>query len=276
VTKLASSTENRRLFYTCYDTLCANKDYAAEVDVVLRLGWNQNGVARILELGSGTGNHTQCFAARGHVIVGVDPDEEMLAIARAKHARLPADTAARISYFHGQVEDLPAATYDLATALFNVINYVPDLASLESLMRGVAQRLKPGASFIFDAWNGDAALVDPPASKVAETEDQRYRVKVNLTSRTDFIAKRTELTYFIEASESQGGGRDSGEYSMAHFLWSPGAIVEAAKSAGLEVKSVHPLFDTSRNATERDWKLMFHFCRSANARAKAGVSSTAI
>jgi SAM-dependent methyltransferase len=262
---LASSTANRTLFYTCYDTICAKKDYATEVDVVLRLGWARNVAAHILELGPGTGNHTRCFAGLGHSIVGVDPDEEMLAVARAKLLLLPEDTAARITYCHGQVHDLPAVPYDLAVALFNVINYIPDLASLQSLMREVTRRLQPGASFIFDAWNGSAALIDPPTGKIAVTEDDRYRVKVDLTSRTDTVAKRTELTYFIEAKEYQGGRHDRGEYSISHFLWSPDAIVEAARSAGLEAKSIHPLFDTSREATERDWKLMFHFRKPDNS-----------
>ena len=266
MTKLASSTENRQLFYTCYDTICAKKNYAAEVDAVLRLGWVRSVSARILELGSGTGNHTQCFAGLGHSIVGVDPDEEMLAVARAKLTLLPADTAARITYCHGQVHDLPGAPYDLAVALFNVINYIPDLASLKSLMWEVTQRLKPGASFIFDAWNGTAVLIDPPTSKIAVTEGERYRVKIDLTSRTDIIAMRTELTYSIEASENRGGRLDRGEYSFSHFLWPPDVIVEAARSAGLQAKSIHPLFDTSREATERDWKLMFHFRKPVTRR----------
>ena len=263
MTKSASSIENRQLFYTCYDTIFANKNYLAEVHMVLELGEVQNGSASILELGCGTGNHTQCFAGLGHSIVGVDPDEEMLAIAHAKLARLPAETAGRITYCHGQVHDLPAITYDLATALFNVINYIPNIAALESLMREVAQRLKPGASFVFDAWNGSAALIDPPTDKVVVTENERNRVKVNLTARTDVAARSTELTYFIEASEYQGGSLDCGEYSVSHFLWPPDVIVEAARSAGLEATSIHPLFDTSRKAAEHDWKLMFRFRKPA-------------
>jgi SAM-dependent methyltransferase len=254
-----NSTKNNRLFYAFYDALFAAKDYSAETDSVLELGGIGEGRARILELGCGTGNHTRCFAGLGHSIVGVDPDEEMLTIARTKLRSLPKDVAGRIDYRHGQVHDLPLTTYDLATALFNVINYIPTAAALESLMQEVARRLKPGASFIFDVWNGSAALTDPPADKVVVVQTERNRVRLNLTARTDFIAKCTELTYFLEVSELQGGRVERGESTVWHFLWSPAAIVEAAQGAGLEPKSVHPLFDRSRPATERDWKLMFHF-----------------
>jgi SAM-dependent methyltransferase len=259
VIKSASSIESKRLFYSFYDAIFAKKDYLAEAHSVLALGGIGGSSAQIVELGCGTGNHTRCFAGLGHFIAGVDPDEDMLTIARAKLASLPADIAGRISYHLGQVHDLPLATYDLATALFNVINYIPTSAALESLMREVARRLKPGASFIFDAWNGDAALVDPPRAKSIVVETGRSRVKVDLTARTDIVARSTELTYLIEVRELQGDRFDRGEYRVWHFLWSPDAIVEAALAAGLEARSVHPLFDVSRSATEHDWKLMFHF-----------------
>jgi SAM-dependent methyltransferase len=259
VTQSLSSTESKQLFYSVYDTIFAKKDYLAEVHSVLGLGGIGNGAARILELGCGTGNHTRCFAEAGHSVVGIDPDEEMLTIARAKLALLPRDIAGRISYRHGQVHDLPVATYDLATALFNVINYIATRAALEALMREVARRLKPGASFIFDVWNGNAALVDPPAGKSVAVEGERGRVKVDLAARTDVIAKSTELTYSIEASELRGNGVEQGKYTIWHFLWSPEVIIEAARAAALELKSVHPLFDISRAANEQDWKLMFHF-----------------
>jgi SAM-dependent methyltransferase len=259
VTKSMSSTASKQLFYSVYDTIFAKKDYLAEVNSVLGLSGIRNGPARILELGCGTGNHTRCFAGAGHSVVGIDPDEEMLTIARAKLTLLPRDVAGRISYRHGHVGDVPLATYDLATALFNVINYVATRAALEALMREVARRLKPGASFIFDVWNGNAALVDPPAGKSVAVETERGCVKVELAARTDVVAKSTELTYSIEASDLRGNRLEQGEYTIWHFLWPPDVIVEAARAAGLEAKSVHPLFDVSRTANEHDWKLMFHF-----------------
>lgn len=259
MTKSLSSTASKQLFYSVYDTIFAKKDYLAEVQSVLGLGGIRNAPARILELGCGTGNHTRCFAGAGHSVVGIDPDEDMLTIARAKLTLLPNDIAARISYHHGQVHDVPLATYDLATALFNVINYVATRGALEALMREVARRLEPGASFIFDVWNGNAALVDPPGGKSVAVETDRGCVKVDLAARTDVAAKSTELTYSIEASDPRGNGVEQGKYTIWHFLWPPEVIVEAARAAGLEPKSVHPLFDVSRLATEHDWKLMFHF-----------------
>ncbi|HEU0084189.1 MAG TPA: class I SAM-dependent methyltransferase [Bradyrhizobium sp.] len=262
MTRSLSSTESRQLFYSVYDTLFAKKDYSAEVQSVLGLG-GIRAPARILELGCGTGNHTRCFAGAGHSVTGVDPDQEMLTIARAKLALLPGDIAGHISYHHGEVHDLPVAAYDLATALFNVINYIATRAALDALMRDVARRLKPGASFIFDVWNGNAALIDPPGGKTVSVEAGGSRVKVELAARTDVVAKTTELTYFIEASDLRGNRLEQGKYTIWHFLWPPEIIVEAARAAGLESRAVHPLFDISRTATEHDWKLMFHFRKPA-------------
>lgn len=250
---------DKRLFHEWYDTIFAKKDYAREVETVLQMGGVLNGSEQILELGSGTGSHTQCLASRGYSVTAVDTDEEMVAIARRKLAALPAEAASRITYHYGRVEDIPAATFDLAIALFNVVNYISDVASLESLMREVARRLKPGASFVLDAWNGRAALLDPPTSKTTVIEAGCHRIKVDLECHTDSAALRTDMTYSIEVSASDGGEPDREKFSMAHFLWPPDVVVEMAHRAGLEAKSIHPLFDTSRHASDRDWKLMFHF-----------------
>src|SRR3954467_4387400 len=89
VTQSLSSTASKQLFYSVYDTIFAKKDYLAEVNSVLGLGGIGSGAARILEPGGGPGNHARCFAGAGPSVVGIDPDEEMLTIARAKLTLLP-------------------------------------------------------------------------------------------------------------------------------------------------------------------------------------------
>src|SRR5262245_39132866 len=108
---------NDSLFYTYYDTIFAGKDYDREVAAVLALAWQgKKGFGRILEGGSGTGNHTQAFARLGHTVVGVDIDENIVAVARSKLLTLAPEVAARITYLCGQIEELPVGRYDFAAA----------------------------------------------------------------------------------------------------------------------------------------------------------------
>src|SRR5947199_47866 len=117
----------RALFYRFYDALFAGKDYDREVGLVLGLGWGRDEAAHILEIGAGTGGHTEFFVRRGHRVLGVDTDQEMLALACEKRSRLPPVLTGRLGYFHGTVEDSPDEHYDLAAAMFNVVTYVPDV-----------------------------------------------------------------------------------------------------------------------------------------------------
>ena len=258
-TRYAVSTADK-LFYSHYDAMFAGKDYAGEVETVLRLG-NCRAPARILEIGSGTGNHTQALARLGHTVVAVDGvDGDMVRVARKKIAALPPQQAARIRYVHGDVQQLPLETYDLATAMFNVVTYIPDIASLESMMEAVASRLKPGASFVFDAWNGVAALRDPPVGKTMVVETKQHTLRIELTCRTDAALLRSDLCYCIEATSKEGGAPEYGKHPFIQTLWTPAVISEAAASAGLMVAALHPFNDLSRPATESDRKVLFH-CR---------------
>ena len=63
------------------------------------------GLARVLDLGAGTGLGTRTVAALGHQVTAVDPSAEMLAALEA--ADLPAEIAARIRTRVGAAEELP-------------------------------------------------------------------------------------------------------------------------------------------------------------------------
>ena len=54
------------LFYQYYDVLFAGKDYSAETDLMFQLS-RRYGIgepASVVEIGCGTGNHTEHFASR--------------------------------------------------------------------------------------------------------------------------------------------------------------------------------------------------------------------
>ena len=62
------------MFYRFYDALFASKDYTGEIERALALAEIRTGVARILEIGAGTGNHTIACAKLCHYMVGVEID----------------------------------------------------------------------------------------------------------------------------------------------------------------------------------------------------------
>jgi SAM-dependent methyltransferase len=245
------------MFYRYYDALFAAKDYTGEIQRAVALADVRKSGARILEIGAGTGNHTLACARLGHYVVGVEIDPRMVAVAQQKRDGLPAELAERIRYFHGRVEDLPVEGFELALALFNVINYIDTLGALESLLAAVARRIQPGAPFLFDAWNGVAALLDPPREKRTTVETGTHVIRTTVTSAMDPMALRTTLHYVLQATDKATGQQEAGTYDLVQTLWSAKVVADAAASAGLTVLGVHPLDDPTRSATERDWKILF-------------------
>ena len=101
----------------------------------------------LLVVGAGGGAEVEHFLPNnpGWSITGVDPSQEMLALARAKADRL--GVAERATLVHGTVDDLPAAArFDAATCVF-VLHFLPDEGKLV-LLRGIRTRLRPGAPLL--------------------------------------------------------------------------------------------------------------------------------
>ena len=249
------------LFYEIYDEMFRGKDYAAEVDAVLRVGGVAEG-DQILEIGSGTGNHTLACAARGIEVMAVETDPRMVAVMRTKLDACDPVVRRRVDLFAGPVETMPDGAFSMGMAMFNVVNYIDSIASLQSFFVGVSRVLAPGASFTFDSWNGVAALLDPPRGKHVSVETDQHVIDVALTSQTDRMRTEAELTYSIVRTSRETGSVERGEYQMKQILWAPRVLSELAAEAGLVVEGIHPLLDVSVVATSEDWKILF-LCKAA-------------
>jgi SAM-dependent methyltransferase len=200
--------------------------------------------------------------------VGIEIDDRMIQRAREKLSSLPPAESSRIEYHHGDIGSYSGTGFDLALALFNVVSYLPALGDVHSFFQGVAQRLKPGAPFLFDAWNGVAAILDPPGSKETKTETKDEVIQVRLSSKTDFMNLRTDLTYDFEIKNRREGSVEHGHHAFSQTLWPPMVLKDAAQMAGFKMLGMFPLSDFSRAATERDWKVMFHCLRAGKTEAK--------
>jgi 2-polyprenyl-3-methyl-5-hydroxy-6-metoxy-1,4-benzoquinol methylase len=67
---------------------------------------------RVLEVGCGDGRLTWLYAPRAESVLGIDPDEEQISVARKE---TPPELADRVSFEVGQAEDLSkTAVFDVA------------------------------------------------------------------------------------------------------------------------------------------------------------------
>lgn len=244
---------NTLLFYKYYDLLFARKDYKKETEIVFELykRFTKDFPKKILEIGCGTGNHTREIADSDARIVAIDIDQEMISIAKVKIAKCP-----NVQVLETRVEDLPEKNFDLCVALFNVVTYIGDVDSLKSFLNAISSRLNPGGIFIFDMWNGEAVLKDPPREKVTEAFENERKVVCRLTPTIDSRKRKTLLTYNFEVFE----GRllvEKGNYSFGQTLWFPKEVEMLLRDAGLKTRLNTPAMDLSRVATKNDWKVMY-------------------
>jgi SAM-dependent methyltransferase len=100
------------------------------------------GAMTVLDVGCGTGSLAVLLAARGRTVIGVDPAEASLAVARSKN---PA-----VRWLHGDASELPAAGADLAVMTGNVAQVFLGDDEWARVLRSVHQALRPGGFFVFE------------------------------------------------------------------------------------------------------------------------------
>ena len=100
----------------------------------------------VLVVGAGGGLEIRYLSgfAKNWRFVGVDPSASMLDVARATAGPVAGE---RLSLIEGRVEDAPDGPFDAATCIL-VMGLIPDDGSKLTTLKGVHQRLKPGAPFI--------------------------------------------------------------------------------------------------------------------------------
>lgn len=110
--------------------------------------------AHILIVGVGSGNELQVLSnVQSHwQFTGVDPSENMLAVAQSKVEQL--GISERVTLHKGVVDDLPLQPFDAATSLL-VIHFLPDDGSKLNYLQAIASRLKPGSPFLLVDMQGD-------------------------------------------------------------------------------------------------------------------------
>lgn len=148
----------------------------------------------MLDLACGTGTVAMAMAREGWQVHGIDGSEQMLAQARAKEAEGADPSATPVTWSRQDMRSfsLPGRV-DLATCLYDSMNYMLSDADLLAVMRGIYRTLAPGGLFLFDMntawalstfWDGQTYFTDAEhLSMIMESQydDTRQRTTVQVT-----------------------------------------------------------------------------------------------
>jgi SAM-dependent methyltransferase len=99
---------------------------------------------QVLDIGSGTGVFALLLADRGIEVVGVDPAQASIDVARAKPG------SGRLRWICGDATGLPPLQVDLATMTANVAQAITDPQTWQKTLRGAHEALRSGGHLVFE------------------------------------------------------------------------------------------------------------------------------
>jgi len=173
--------------------------------------------SRVLDLGCGAGRGTLELARRGHRVLGIDPDERALALAReaAKGERL------NVHFMKADPREISyRADFDAVVCLDGAFGRLPsdrdDLRALDNMRKA----LKPGAQLLLDVPNREWLMrhLEPNDQTVFDFEKGRFEdarppafpsLRVYALTELIALAERAGLRYL-----RSWGGFDGSAYGM--------------------------------------------------------------
>lgn len=236
-----------------YDLLYAEKDYAAECDLVeaahRRFGSLPGN--RLLDIGCGTGRHSIELAARGWDVCGVDRSAAMLELARRR-----AETAgAAVTLIEGDAQTFDArGTFDVALMMFAVIGYLHEPDALPAALANVRRHLAGGALFMFDCWYGPAVVAQQPENRTRVIEGPSSRTTRAAQSSLDPELRVVTIDYRLTETAHDRVLSDTTETHRMRYFFDD-ELQSLLGAAQMELLSISAFPSLDRPATEADWNV---------------------
>lgn len=132
-----------------YDHLMRHVDYAYWADYIeLVFRRFESKPKTLLELACGTGNLAMLLSDRGYNLTGVDRSAAMISVAENK-ARV---AGKKLTFKRGDMVSPPVTgPFDAVLCLYDSVNYLLDLGSIQRLLQEVKRHLNDQGLFVFDA-----------------------------------------------------------------------------------------------------------------------------
>jgi SAM-dependent methyltransferase len=178
------------------------------------------GADRVLDVGCGTGCLALLLAESGRTVVGVDPAEASLEIAKSK------DRPERITWVHGDATTVPALGADLAVMTGNVAQVFLTDDDWTRTLQGIHAALRPRGHFVFETrrperraweeWAADTARVtlDIPENGPVEQRLEVTDVSLPFVSFRHTYRFLSDGTVVTSDSTLRFRGRDEVESSL--------------------------------------------------------------
>lgn len=208
-----------------YDIEYSFKDYAAEATTIARLIRDRNPDARmLLDVACGTGKHLEHLRARFEC-EGVDLDEGLLDVARARLPEVPFERADMRDFDLGR-------QFDAVTCLFSAIGFVGSLDGLAAAARSLARHVAPGGVLIVEPWLRPDVWRPDTRHLLTHEDEALTLVRLTLSGLRDDRVSTMAMHYLV----ARPGGADYFVEQLDAYLFTDDEMRAAFEGAGLRVE----------------------------------------
>ncbi|RLE16630.1 MAG: hypothetical protein DRJ14_08150 [Acidobacteria bacterium] len=142
------------------------------LDFILKCLPNPKGDSATLDVGCATGELCRALLERGHPVVGIEPDREMVALAIER-------SGGEIPFYPLGMEDVgtrfPENAFTAVLCLGNTLAHLKNFNAIQDFLSDVARVLSPDGHFIFQIVNFDRlSLTQLPDFPVIERRGFRF------------------------------------------------------------------------------------------------------
>lgn len=221
------------IFSSVYDILTENVEYERIADKICSL-LTRNGIngGLLLDLGCGTGTLSFLLEKNGFDIIGVDPSEDMLAVANEK--KYDENSSAIFLCQSGEELDL-YGTIDCAVCSLDTINHISSLNKIRETFKKISLFMNLGGILVFDIntpYKHEKILGD---NTFVYDMDEVYCVWQNTfdaqNGKTDI-----DLDFFIRNEDDECYERYSESFS--EYAYNLEDILNILKKCGFEILSL--------------------------------------
>lgn len=207
-----------------YDQIYKGKDYTKDIERLNSLldHYGPPPGNDLLDIGCGTGTHI-ALLEQMYTCTGVDIEEGMLAIARAKvpSANFVNEDMRRM--------DL-GREFDVVTSFFGTIGYAKDVEGLRATISNMSRHLRAGGLLVVDPWYTPDGWIDGFVNLTTVDEPELKIARVGFSTR-EGERSRMELHYLV--AERGVGVRHLREvHEMG--LFKVGTVLGLMRDAGLD------------------------------------------
>ena len=243
-------------FANLYDKIFAKKNYIQEISFVRNV-YNSFGdleLKNILDFGCGTGTHSFLLSQEVDAnITSFDISPDMISIANEKYGNSKNCT------FHSDKNEILdyKDRFDLVISMFYVVNHIHKMSDLEEYFDIIAYKIQKYGIFIFDCWNGVAALRDPPTVAIKKRyADADVKIITECIPENDVLNSTVLMKNNVKVYEKDEL-INKFSYTLKHVLWSPYLLSQFLEQRGFNILKLVKCYDINQKAKYDDYKIVY-------------------